>query len=782
MNKIIFLAAALCLASCSRRTHDGAVESGSVLRIAYSVGSSSRSSGLQADQAAGVFLLLDGRGDYSLLNHRFVSSAAGVLSGDPAAYYPDAQAVRMYAYVPYQADQNDPRQVAYSLPTDQTSDASFRSADLLRGEAFTAPSESAVPMLFTHVFAKLSVEVRDELGAEHTVSALSAAKVRTEGALDASTGVFSLSPTQTTVQAAGRSSLVLPPQALESVSIEATGVWYGFVPPSPLVLEQGKEYTLRLLLNRASESNEAVLQEVVVNDWTATAESGSAQHAVSNAFTVHWLLPHPDFSKTARVVLHVQDGRSGKKVELTSTSYTPDGSSTAQAGQAAFTVVGADGLLYPYRIESVDFLRADGSVIQSCGTLLAQGVYRAGAVSLGVFQDHILLVTTDPIVRWDEQTIPGGFDDYKYSGNTFVVKAVEPQFDWKKVAKVRFKIWNGIAEWRGASMVRVSSEQSFQVATGVFTFPDANGFIPGPRHYPIEWVELADASGGYLYRGYTNFEVAETGQIVLWLYPDGTVETPNSSIARPVGQTIEGSVDNLKFSNNTLRLRFFNCYFDTKAARTAHLTIGSTEYVWDFAAAPGANDLLFWGAITFPDKYGSKPNNAYYHISTVELRDASGGYLYKNYCAFDVLRAGTVTIDMHQRGSVDMPSAITPPSSGNGDDLNPPSGVTYVSNTLSVRFYEPPFDRLAANKVSLTLSDGKTYTWNTGIGWAGSSTNPSYGSANVSFPAPTGGRPASYPFSVTAVEVFNGTTSLYKRTGLNTTISYQGSVVVVVNK
>ena len=759
---------------CARREESAA--SAPVLSLAPSYGAVSRV-GFAAGDAIGVWAALDGREADALSNHPFSAASDGItFTASPAAHYPNERdAVRLYAYFPYQAAWDG----TFAVEADQSTPERLKLSDLCWGTTQTTPSEAPVPLSFKHLLAKIAVSVSG-LPSGTTVSRISWPAAASNGALDVKTGVFAIGTAPQTLSTTS-TELIAPAQALARLEIELSdGTTYTYAPSSAPMLQAGYVHTINLTLHAANHTAD-LAAPIQTTEWTTAAGSGSAQHAVANTFLVHWLLPHPDFAQAVRAVVYATDGVSGRKAALTSTSYTPDGSSTAQAGQCRFSVEALEELAYPYRIDSVAFLRADGSTIQLCPTLLAQGVFRAGTVSLGIFQDNILLVTTDPIVRWDEETIPGGFDDYRYQGNVFMLHAVEPQFDWKRVATVRFKIWNGIAEWRGLALNQTATGASMLVETpDLFTFPDANGFIPGPRHYPIEWVELADASGAYLYRGYTHFEVSESGRIDLWLYPNGRIETPGSAIVRPIGQAVIGSLDNAKFSNNTLMLRFFNCYFDTKAARTVRLLIGSTEYVWDFAAAPGANDLLFWGAVTFPDKYGSKPNNAMYRVETVELRDGAGNYLYKNYCAFDIQYAGTATIDMHQRGSVDAPSTVTPPSSSTGDDLNPPSGTTYVANTFNLRFYDPPFDRLAANKIALTLSDGKTYTWNVGVGWSGTSTNPSYGSATATFPAPTGGRPAAYPFTVTGVEVFNGTASLYKKTGLSTTVSYQGSAIVVI--
>lgn len=142
-----------------------------------------------------------------------------------------------------------------------------------------------------------------------------------------------------------------------------------------------------------------------------------------------------------------------------------------------------------------------------------------------------------------------------------------------------------------------------------------------------------------------------------------------------------------------------------------------------------------------------------------------------------MLHAGVVTIDMHQWGAVDMPSTVIPPASSNGEDMTPPSGVTFVANTINARFYDPPFDRAAVNRVVVTIG-GVNYTWNTGIGWSGTSTNPAYGTVNLTFTTATG-RPAKYPFTVTGVEVFTGTTSL-KKYALSTPVTYQGTAIVVL--
>lgn len=752
-------------------------ESGSLLSLQFSSDGVSKVEALTVGDALGVFARVDGRQTYALSNHKFLSNGSGILVGDPAAYYPDAeQATYLYAYYPYISSWTSTENL-WHTPTDQTADADSRQADLLWGWAATTPSVEAVAVGFSHLLSRVEVEVRDESGALLPLERLTLHDIQTDGLLDLTSGRLTLELTRANIEAMGRSVLIVPAQHLSQLSFAIGSVDYSFVAATPLTLSVGVSYRLALTLRSASATPEVSLERVSITDWSAEAGSGLSEHGVRNTVTAHWLLPNPDFGSTSQVALRVTDGATGQPYTLQSVSYARDPASSGASGACTFGIEGVAGLRYPFRVDSIHFLRADGSVVQSCGTLLAQGIYRSGAVSFGIYQDNILVVTTDPITSWEEVLIPGGFDDYKYQGNTFVVKAVDPPFDWRKVHTVRFKIWNGIAEWRGLNMVVAAATGSLQTATGVFTFPDSNGYLPELRHYPIEYVELVDASGGYLYRGYCGFEVCETGQIVLWLYPDGAVQTPNNALARPVGVTVAGEVDNAKFSQNTLRFRFFNCMFDTKSARTVRATIGTTEYVWDFAPAQGANDLLFWGAVSFPDKYGSKPNNAVYHISTVELRDGKGNYLYKNYCAYDVLHAGVATIDMHQRGSVDMPSTITPPTSSNGDDMTPPSGVTFVSNTLNVRFYDPPFDRVAVNKITVTIG-GVNYTWNTGVGWTGSSQNPGYGTVNLPFTASTG-RPAKYPFTVTGVEVFTGTTSLKKYT-LSTSVSYQGTAIIVV--
>lgn len=611
--------------SCARQA-DSASGDPFAVALLFSSDGASKVDALVAGDAVGVFARIDGRETYGLENHKFRSTSTGTLTGDPAAYYPDSkQATRLYAYYPYLAGTGDGGLVAWRTPMDQTALADYRHADLLWGEAITTPVAEAVPVGFAHLLSRVAIEVHDELGVLLPLERVALHQVLTDGVLDATTGLFVAAQTRKNVEAAGRNELVVPSQSITQFTFQVGVTEYTFLSTAPIVLDQGKSHTLHLTLRQASQTPQVVLDRVSTDDWVISSGAGQVQHRVHNTITAHWLLPHPDFATATKILLHVVDGVSGANYSVPSLSYAHDPTSSGSVGAATFTIEAVEGLSYPFKIESIDFLRPDGSVVQSCPTLTAQGIYRSGAVSFGIYQDHILLVTTDPITAWDEVLIPGGFDDYKYQGNTFVVKAVNPPFEWGEVHTVRFKIWNGMAEWRGLDLAQVPSNHSLLTATGVFTFPDSNGYLPELRHYPIEYVELADAGGGYLYRGYCQFEVAETGQIVLWLYPDGAVQTPGSSLVRPIGVTVEGSVDNMKFSQNRLDLRFFNCFFDTKAVKTVHLMIGTTEYVWDFTAAKGANDLLFFGSVIFPDKRGSKPNNAYYHISTIELRDSKGG-------------------------------------------------------------------------------------------------------------------------------------------------------------
>ena len=763
------LIALLVGAGCTRRS-DPAVQV-PALSLSPSFGAVSRA-GFAASDAIGVWATADGRQNDALSNQKFVAAADGVtFTANPSAYYPNAQdAVRLYAYFPYQAGASAPHAVAFSVQTDQSSPADLKLSDLCWGSTQTTPSEAPVPLAFQHVLAKIEVSVASGLPSGTSLSRVVWRDAVADGSLDVRTGIFAAGSTR--VSLAGTSAeLVAPAQALGRLELELSdGSRYTYEPTSTTNLQAGCVHSVFLTLH-ASLHNAELAVPIAVAPWTETAGSGTIRSGVWNTFGVHWLLPHPDYGSTATVVLHARNPFAALDVPLTSSRVVVDVSNRNAPGVGYLEfevggVHGVAGLHYPYELTGIDFLRSDGSVIQSCADslMLNKLVYKAGDATLGLYQSNVLFVTSGKNAPWQDWAHEGRWDNIKYENNTFTVRVIEPDFDYTAVRKVRLSIWGGVAEWNIAAPTVSAGYTNFVVEYAPFSFPDANGYMPAVRHYPIEWVELADGAGKHLYRGYCSIEVTDKGAVTLLLYQKGTIYSP-SSVVRQTGQTVTGALSNIPFVGNTLTVRFISPDFldaARPAPHTVRMGIYGDVYEWrGIAMDPSSNFFTAFTTLAFPDANGSRPTNQYYTVLWVEVYGAAGQYLYKSYCNVDVTRSGAVTLDLHQRGVLGGTSGVVRPADQTGE-AHPNSGSPYVVNTHNVYFLDCSFAFYDVRTVAFTVSDGKTYTWNTpgGLGLA----NGLSVYAAHSWPDRSGTRPAAYPYTVTKIEAKDGSgATLYSR-------------------
>ena len=345
MKRLILLC--LLLAGCAQRMEP----QNEPIALLYSAEEASKTDALAEGDQVTVCASVDGTQNYFLEDSRWTVGPDGKALVPPQpVFYPDAkQAVTFWAYFGTQ-----------SVPSDQSTAAALKQADLCWASASSTPSHTAVPLTFSHVFARLVVTCSQPTSRILTPSAFSG------GSLDIKTGAFTNS-TKSDVFTT-QNELIVPAQTLNRLLLTSGGVDYVF--DGSIALESGKTTTVNLTLNTSTKT--ATLNGSSVSAWIASTQSGNLSEAVSNVLTLHW----PNF---------IQQGALPDKVLLTinGSDYTISSGITYAA--QTFTVPFASAALrYPYTITKITFYNGSAQSLPACTQLLGATVYKSAAQTLGI--------------------------------------------------------------------------------------------------------------------------------------------------------------------------------------------------------------------------------------------------------------------------------------------------------------------------------------------------------------------------------------------------------------
>ena len=605
---LLFLIGALsAMCSCSRTAEESEKIS---VRLQFDQGVS-KVDALAAGDAAGVFLRTDGTERYALENHRFESDNAGVLSGVPSVYFPDAsQAAVLYAYLPYQPNQNDPRQIAYSLPTDQTAAADRRAADLLWGATSTTPTETAVPVSFVHLFSKVTVSV-----AGQTVDGVVVHGVQTQGTLDAASGAFTSSAARADV--AGGAELIVPAQSIAALTVRIGGTNYSFQPSTPLVLEAGKSHAVNLTLNSSSYTAE-LAAPIAVTNWTTDSRTDAPAQTASNSVTLHWLMPHQDFASTTAIKLTVVDRAGGASATYDATNVVLAGGDNLAC---TFTFdFSSPSLYYAWSVESVSFYNG-GQLIQRCesSSLVASTFYKSGAYTLGISQSNILDVTlgTTPISLWLQHALNGPIAGGVV--NQFVVQMIEPaNANYKTADRLKMAIdgheytFNITFDARSNTLMGLVDAFSFM--------DELSGPKKTPSSYPFRIESLEFYQGTTLVLDFScTLDITRGGLITIQTFVGDVVGITTQAVSGWTPNNPSGSME-APFSSNPVSLVFYDAAGAAKTATRVDLTIGGNVVsLTGFAMGGYTVAAQSTNKVDIKHGSGTKPTKYPYTITDVKV-------------------------------------------------------------------------------------------------------------------------------------------------------------------
>ena len=345
MKRLILLC--LLLAGCAQRMELQTEP----IALLYSAEEASKTDALTVDDPVSVYAAVDGAGNYFLENSPWrVGPDGKALVPPQPVFYPDAkQAVAFWAYFGSQ-----------SIPTDQSTAAALKQADLCWASASSTPSHAPVPLTFRHMFARLVVTCSQPTAKITAINAFSG------GTLDIRSGAFANS-TKSDIFTA-HNELIVPAQTLNRLVVTSNGVEYVF--DGSIALEAGKTTTINLTLNTSTQT--ATLNGSSVSAWAAQTSNGAVSEAVSNVLTLHW----PNF---------IQQGALPDKVVLTvnGSDYTVN-SGIGYANQTFTVPFASSALRYPYTISKITFYSGSTQSLPACTQLLGATVYKSAAQTLGI--------------------------------------------------------------------------------------------------------------------------------------------------------------------------------------------------------------------------------------------------------------------------------------------------------------------------------------------------------------------------------------------------------------
>lgn len=477
MNKkpLIYLFALLML-SCAHQ--DEPSTSDLTIQLAYnSEHTASRVDALAVSDKIGVFCALDGTENYTLRNALFtVGTDDKTLETSPAPYYPDPKrAVNFYAYLPYQVGQSDASGVAFSVPTDQTSAAALKSADLLWGRASSVPVAEAVPIVFNHLMARVIVKLASAQAVEQ-VTLVGAVR---DGRLNVSTGAFTLGSTTSNVSST-KQEFIIPSQLLPRLIVKVSGVDYIFENTSSIVLTASATNTLSLTLNPITQTATLANPTAIVSPWLTASKTDEASQEVENNFTAHWLVADYRFDQINRINLTIKDNISSVTKDYKVSNVSLISGSTIAAASYTFNLKNFSDLHYPYTVSAIKLYK-DATLVHT--TAENQLVTKSGNVTLG-WSQNISLTLSSPTASVGAQVTSAAFTLTSNVPYTSVYTA------------------------GGASAQGVGSQPPYSSLPVTFTFPAQGASAAAARNHTMTITPTVDYIGSPNKRAFTVTQAA----------------------------------------------------------------------------------------------------------------------------------------------------------------------------------------------------------------------------------------------------------------------------------
>lgn len=576
------------------------------------------------------------------------------LGGVPTPlFYPDKTTpVAIHAYYPYQTGVQN----AFRMPFCVTDD--IKASDLCYAEPnFRAPSATPLSLTFVHSLSKMVVNVNHSAKVDIAgIIGVSWLAVKDSCYINLATGGLTVSDHHTSdIVANSAFEAILPPQVLAArklLAIEAkligggTRMFYYNPLSLDLRLEGGKIHTFNLTIR--DDNSVALVDDIAIVSWQQGATTATMEHFADNSFTLHWMLPHMDYQKTSSIVFNVRDPRSGYLTPCTVDNMALTTGHSNLAATYTFTLSSSvdKPLSYPYTIESVGFVDNNGDTIQSCKSLIAANVYRSGAITIGVLQDNVLMITTGTLKEWTSRsgsgTVAGGG-----VSNSFKLQLLEQSY-YRDVKSVRLTIdgakynFSGISPSAGSNVLIASLSP--------FDLPDDANRAPAIYPYTIEGVELLNGSGVVVNTSFCNIEVARGGLVTIHIF-NGSAFLPTNIVSGWGAATQSGDVDYGGVVNtNPISLIYCNGLQAAKCDKVTQmtLTIGDKEVVFPVATMSGnkfAAGTVSAVDIISPSVSGTKPTNYPYVVTHVKLY--AGASLIEDVdAAIKVVGSGALTIQI----------------------------------------------------------------------------------------------------------------------------------------
>lgn len=791
MKTFFLLLFTFVLLSCNKRDAGGSNELSITLEPTFEQSAPNASSGkasataFMASDQIGVYLILGGqelRAEGNVLdNHRFVVQSDGTtIKGDPSdAHYPDAKAVvEMFAYYPYDAGVSDAKKVLFSVQADQSTSAKLTQSDLCYAWGSVLPSSAAQKLQFAHRLSRAIFNVVTPGTA--TVSSIRMIDVATEVILDLSTGIAINTSTSGDVQSSAI-EFVIPAQTIAAgrAMLEVTlsnAETYTYIPQADVEFQSGTESIFNLTL-RANNSVE-LTNPPIVTPWTNGALSGEMTKGVENNFLVHWLLPHPAYKSVDNAKLVVYNILSGvsKDYDCAVTLQT-DGGAAACSYSFDFEPAQSEQLGYPYRIDGVKFYNG-ATLVQNCTSLIAANIYKSGPYTLGIAQDNLLEVRVGSIVDWGDMNMNGDIEGGGVN-NSFRVQMIDPWYAYTTITKIALTI-NGV-KYNFDGLGLASGSNEFLATTDVFDFPDVSGLVPMSYPYNISRVDMYDAQGALVDGTVSNIDVGRGGLISLQFYRGGVIaiQSPLDAWGEENGSGVIIGTG----TKNNFSLGLIDFQYSLDAIDAVRFESGGKSYTFkDVKAVLGSNQFFATTTVfKTPDSNGQFPPRYPFTISKVEVLDDAGLVLQSSSGSIVVYDTRDVVMQLYKNSLIYNTTSV-----GSWIDDGKTGDVSYggalTANMISLYYSDIEATNLdpctSVTKMVLTIG-GRDVSLDVVL--IGSGTN-----AVTTLPVsiltalPVGLRPSRYPYTISAIKLYNATNKLLINSTFVTPIVVLGSGAITL--
>lgn len=401
----ISLAVAMGLAACSQNEAEdiAPINKSNVISLTSSMETMRAASELQTNALStsvkvGAFGVSGSATITNGNNNQYTVGTTGNLTATNEMAWPsDASAkVNIYAYAPYQSNWTYNSANAFSVQTDQSSDANYLASDLLYAKATDkTQTTEAIALNFAHKLSRINVKI--EKGSEATVSlenaVISIMGTKTSTTLNPSTGAIG--------EASGSASEI----KVATLSSDATATVYGIVIPQTLTagenfvkiktstktlvaklsadatIESGKSYNYTATIG-AGTSVVLTLGSVTLDNWTTGTDLGTSE--------TEDYVPEP---------IYASFGTPGSNASYAAPTYTWTGSTSNLMNIFTF----ANGELADYKTLQYTFSDlVDGPVrigyyVGSSFTEIGNGLYSASMKTVDLTSLGIDLSTVTAI-------------------------------------------------------------------------------------------------------------------------------------------------------------------------------------------------------------------------------------------------------------------------------------------------------------------------------------------------------------------------------------------------